>query len=397
MAGAGPPRCCARRATRHPRPPRSKLRALALALAALRGLPVPGLAEMREAALAALCHGDDVALRLIETEALYRRTSGRNRAAVPQMPLARDLAALAKEDAAQARRSATRNFASTFAANAGLLKSTLLHRLLILHVPWGQLSMRMPAAAHFARFGCCAGFRSFPLRWLRRWFSAAPSSRPPRIHCLIAPRRRPRSAILSGMIRAALVADLDQAAAACIQRLQEAAVQASDITELMSAVSPLVGVLRYGTARKLPEEHLRALIVALSIEVNAGVRSARTIWTRTQRPRVSTPCAPTTKRCICLATRPCSKPHGDTRLADDGRGRSGRGAGRRLEPAPAARLASVGRDRRCRRFLAPHSGPESATAGAFLESFLSGGAEVLLQDQPLLHLVDAWLCELERG
>src|SRR6202030_445974 len=33
-------------------------------------------------------------------------------------------------------------------------------------------------------------------------------------------------------------------------------------------------------------------------------------------------------------------------------------------------------------------------AGGFLESFLSGGAEIILQDRPLLHLVDAWLCGL---
>jgi hypothetical protein len=33
-------------------------------------------------------------------------------------------------------------------------------------------------------------------------------------------------------------------------------------------------------------------------------------------------------------------------------------------------------------------------AGGFLESFLSGGAEIVLQDHPLLHLIDAWLCDL---
>ena len=36
-------------------------------------------------------------------------------------------------------------------------------------------------------------------------------------------------------------------------------------------------------------------------------------------------------------------------------------------------------------------------AGAFLENFLSGGSEVLLQDQPLLQLLDEWLCELNEG
>lgn len=29
------------------------------------------------------------------------------------------------------------------------------------------------------------------------------------------------------------------------------------------------------------------------------------------------------------------------------------------------------------------------------EGFLSGGSEVILQDQPLLHLMDAWICELK--
>jgi hypothetical protein len=33
-------------------------------------------------------------------------------------------------------------------------------------------------------------------------------------------------------------------------------------------------------------------------------------------------------------------------------------------------------------------------SGAFLEGFLRGGSEVLLQDEPLLLLLDAWLCDL---
>jgi uncharacterized protein DUF5682 len=33
-------------------------------------------------------------------------------------------------------------------------------------------------------------------------------------------------------------------------------------------------------------------------------------------------------------------------------------------------------------------------AGAFLEKFLSGGSELLLQDQPLLQIIDEWICTL---
>jgi len=41
------------------------------------------------------------------------------------------------------------------------------------------------------------------------------------------------------------------------------------------------------------------------------------------------------------------------------------------------------------------SGQEPRKSGAFLEGFLSGGSEVILQDLPLLQLMDAWICELE--
>jgi hypothetical protein len=39
-------------------------------------------------------------------------------------------------------------------------------------------------------------------------------------------------------------------------------------------------------------------------------------------------------------------------------------------------------------------GREPQHAGMFLEGFLRGGAEIILHDEPLLHLIDAWLCGL---
>jgi hypothetical protein len=42
-------------------------------------------------------------------------------------------------------------------------------------------------------------------------------------------------------------------------------------------------------------------------------------------------------------------------------------------------------------------GQAPVLAGGFLESFLSGGPEIILQDRPLLQLIDAWLCGLGEG
>ena len=45
--------------------------------------------------------------------------------------------------------------------------------------------------------------------------------------------------------------------------------------------------------------------------------------------------------------------------------------------------------------FAHHTGShQPKESGAFLEGFLRGGSEVLLQDEPLLQLLDAWLCKL---
>jgi uncharacterized protein DUF5682 len=45
--------------------------------------------------------------------------------------------------------------------------------------------------------------------------------------------------------------------------------------------------------------------------------------------------------------------------------------------------------------FARHTGSrQPKESGAFLEGFLRGGSEVLLQDEPLLQLLDAWVCDL---
>src|SRR5262249_17983984 len=60
----------------------------------------------------------------------------------------------------------------------------------------------------------------------------------------------------------------------CIDRLQAAAVNAADLTGLAEAVPQLVSVLRYGTARKIPEGEIAALTRALAVEVIAGAAPA---------------------------------------------------------------------------------------------------------------------------
>jgi hypothetical protein len=365
---------------------------LALSLAALRGLPMPGLAEMRDASLATLCHGNPIPLTLIEQKLYIGERVGEIGDRVPQMPLARDLALwqrktrLKPEDLELEVRLDLRS-------EAGLLKSTLLHRLNLIHVPWGKLLDANSSRGTFREV------------WMLRW---QPELSVALAEALIygvtieqaaanatLERARDTTSVttLATLVQAALIADLPNAATACIDLLQAAAVSASDITDLMRAVSPLVRVLRYGSARKLPEDALRALILSLSIEINAGVRiGSRSLDEPTAAARLEAMEA--FDEALTLFADPALSASWHAQLAhlvnDDQVVPAVAGLSlRRLHDRslwPAAEISSA--------FARHTTSHDPAHAGAFLEAFLRGGSEILLQDAPLLQLIDAWLCSL---
>ncbi|MEM8726690.1 MAG: DUF5682 family protein, partial [Pseudomonadota bacterium] len=111
---------------------------LAMALAAIRDEPAPGLAEMHDATLAALCHGDETPLRIVERRLLLGEQIGSIDEGVPQMPLALDLERWQKKCRLKPE-DVERDIALDLRSDAGLLKSTLLHRLVLIDVGWGKL------------------------------------------------------------------------------------------------------------------------------------------------------------------------------------------------------------------------------------------------------------------
>jgi hypothetical protein len=198
---------------------------------------------------------------------------------------------------------------------------------------------------------------------------------------------------LASLIQQALVADLPETAASCIEQLQAAAVNSSDITDLMKAVSPLVRVLRYGTARRLPEDALRSLILSISVEINAGVRmGSRGLDEETTAARIAAVEAyDEALRLFGDDALTLSWQNELGKIVDDDQVTSSI-AGlslRHLHDVRAWQPPRVATE------FARHTGSrQPKESGAFLEGFLRGGSEVLLQDEPLLQLVDAWLCDL---
>jgi len=365
---------------------------LALGLAAMRDLPMPGIAEMREASLAAMCDGNPLPLAMLERKLYIGERVGEIGERVPQNPLARDLAAWQRRTRLKPQ-DLELEIKLDLRSEAGLLKSTLLHRLNLINVPWGKL------------IDAQAGRGTFREVWVIEWEPGySVSLAEALVHgvtieqaaanaTLKKAREKTSITELASLIQSALVADLPETAASCIEQLQAVAVSSSDITDLMKAISPLVRVLRYGTARRLPEDALRSLILSISVEINAGVRiGSRGLDEETAAARIS----------AMEAYDAALRLFADDALISSWRNELGKIVGddqvipsiaglslRRLHDVRVWELERVAAE------FARHTGSrQPKESGAFLEGFLRGGSEVLLQDEPLLQLLDAWLCEL---
>ena len=363
---------------------------LATTLAAIRGLPVAGLREMRDATLAALCHGDDVPLRVIELELVIGNRVGAVDESAPQPPLLADLQKQQKKLRLKPE-AIEKDVALDLRSEAGLAKSVLLHRLLIINVPWGQL-----AEAN-------AGRGTFREVWRLMWAPelsvalAEAAVHGPTVEqaaetkALTAGAEEADCGKLAELVRQCLLADLPAAARANIARLQAVAVSAGNVLALARAVAPLVDVLRYGTARELPAEELRSLVLALLAEVCAGLRYA---------------CHGLDDAAAAQGRNDVAGLDGAVRLLEDAA--SEEQWRRALESLPdddqvapllrgfAVRLLYGRGAYDAQRTAAALGRALSAAvpvpeAGAWFEGFINDAGEVLLADDALFATVDDWL------
>ena len=361
---------------------------LSLALSSLRGHGMPGLTELRDATLAALCHGDDAPFRIIETRLVVGDQVGRIDEGVPQMPLAIDLARWQRKTRLSPQ-ALELDIAVDLRSEAGLLKSTLLHRLDLIAVPWGRLVDAQAGRGTFRELWKLAWEPEFSVR-LAEALVHGPTIEQAAAGAAVA--RAAKSATireLTNLVRHCLLADLPEAAQVCIARLQAAAVNAADMTGLAAAVPPLVSILRYGTARKIPEDALAALTRALAVEVIAGALPASRNLDEEAAERLRAAFAEFDAALDLFGDGPLAEDWCRTliALAADATAAIGGFAARRLyergAAAPDATAATLARA------LSPANPPNAAAS--FLQGFFGQSAEVILQDRALFTIVDEWL------
>jgi hypothetical protein len=247
---------------------------LSESLAALRELPMPGMAELHEAIETVLCNGDPAPMRLIRHKLEIGDRLGEVPPETPAVPLQRDL---------EARQRRLRLKPSTEQVTLDLdlrndtdrARSQLLHQLRLLNIPWGQLQ-RVPGSKR----------STFHELWQLQWqveFVVALieanvwgnniETAAANLVCHTADTVQDLPQ-LTELLDKTILAELPGAIDYVLTCVQQRAAVSADVRHLMDALPPLARVARYGNVRQTQAEQILPVIDGLFERVVVGLPRA---------------------------------------------------------------------------------------------------------------------------
>lgn len=364
----------------------------ALALAALRERPTPGLAEVVDAAEAVLAGNGGVTLirqRLVVDDRLGAVPVG-----APQVPLARDLAAQQRRLRLKVDPAATTIELDLRTPN-GRARSVLLHRLLGLGIPWGEVVEGRGSSGTFRE--------TWELAWEPELSIVVVEAAAHGTTVVDAATNRLRDLLAAaeltladvvGILDRALLADLPDVIEPCVRRLDAQAARVADIAHVVDTLEPLAQALRYGDVRGTDSGALRQVFDGLVVRVLAGlVAACRQLDDDAAAAMVERIGA--AHAALALVDHPAR--HHDWPLVlaavaerPDVHGLVQGRAVRLLHDSGAWSQSQVG-DRVARALSA---GTPVAVAAHVVEGFLAGSGTVLVHDRQLLGIIDDWLSTL---
>ncbi|MFF1490779.1 DUF5682 family protein [Streptomyces sp. NPDC058304] len=364
---------------------------LAGTLAAVRGRPVAGLTETLEAVRAVMCDGSDIPLALVEDRLVVGDVLGEVPDGAPVVPLQRDLTRQQRSLRLKAE-AQERELELDLRKDTDAAKSLLLHRLRLLGIDWGT-----PAASR----GSTGTFRE---TWRLRWepeLSVRVAEAGIWGTTVVAAATAKAEADAAGaaelgevtaLAERCLLAGLSEALPAVLRALADRAALDTDVARLAKALPALARSLRYGDVRGTDASALgtvagglaERICVALPPACAAGLDGdaaaelrghvdgvhgaiglleaggLRERWAAVLRALAGRDTVPGVIRGRAARL-----------LLDDGQ----------LPAQETARLMGLA--------LSPAASP--ADAAGWIDGFAGGGGTLLVHDERLLGLIDAWL------
>ena len=367
---------------------------LAESLAAVRGRPLPGLPELNEATQSVLCFGETLPLQLISEKLIISERLGLVPDEIPAVPLAQDLTR-------EQKRLRFPPEAEEKTVDLDLRKpneldrSRLLHRLNLLGVPWGKTqAQRGSQKGTFHEIWRIQWQPEFAVKLIESgvWGNTLPVAASAKIRheADIATDLPP----LTKLVNATLLADLPEAAAHLMSRLQAVAAVASDVQHLMDALPPLANILRYGNVRRTDAEMVAGVVNGLVARICVGLTSAcGSLNDEAAEEMFGRILATHAAVGLLQNTEYSIEWNAVLRQLADSPNRHGLIAGRacrllhetrQIEPPEAARRFGLA--------LSQANAP--AQAAAWVDGFLRNSGLVLLHDQVLWQVLDDWVTTL---
>ncbi|MDN5001684.1 DUF5682 family protein [Bradyrhizobium sp. GCM10027634] len=368
---------------------------LGVALAALRERPSPGFEELRQAAIACLCNGERAMWNDIAAELLVGAGVGSIPSSTPLAPLLEDLQRQQKATRLKPE-ALERPLTLDLRSESGLMRSTLLHRLNALDVPWGQLTDAGRSRGTFRENWQLRWEPEFAVRLVENLLYGSTIMDAAAGRLIEAMGKETELGALAGLVRNAMIADLPRATESGIAALETKAALTSDGQSLLDALPPMADILRYGEARAGTAEHLAALMPRIVVQAALALPYAAR--------NLDVPAAAKLRGAILAGDAAIQLAQLDpdvvsrwrealtALLHDDQTTRLIAGTAARLL-YEAKLLAAEHTADLLARMLSP--GTPIAEAAGFFEGFFEGAGQRLIHDAALRGAVDGWLLSLD--
>ncbi|WP_449352596.1 DUF5682 family protein [Streptomyces shaanxiensis] len=246
---------------------------LAETLAAMRGRPLPGLSETTDAVRAVMCDGSDVPLALVHDRLVVGDVLGEVPQAAPAVPLQRDLDRIQRRLRLRPE-ALERELELDLRKENDAERSRLLHRLRLLGVAWGE-----PAVSR----GSTGTFReTWRLRWEPELAVRVAEAGVWGTTVLAAATAKAEAdavsasglADVTALAERCLLAELPDALPTVMQILADRAALDADVGHLAQALPALVRSLRYGDVRGTGTGALAEVAAGLAERVFVGLPPA---------------------------------------------------------------------------------------------------------------------------
>lgn len=247
---------------------------MAEALATLRQMHQPGFRELEEAALATMAHGEVSWLEVIREKNLIGDRMGKVPDTIPLTPLQADFQAAVRS----ARLKRALETPDKVLLDLDLRKKTnrsasiLLHRLLLLDMPWGtRRAAGERTKGSFRERWTLQWKKLFGMRLLEAGLWGLTIHEAAHRFTLHRAKETRDMAPISEWLRDCLSAELPHTSARLAQILMVRVAENSDILDLMKTLTPLVYVIQYGEQKPDESAELLTLIDRLKVRIRVGL------------------------------------------------------------------------------------------------------------------------------